>query len=716
MLKILEKKDEIIDAVKNNDTVIIKSEPGTGKTTQVPQFLYDAGMRVIVVEPRMLEAYQSYKYVVKQRGLNDQSNTTIGCRTKRVYKNVNNFGILYCVGGFHVINNIKKGENIENTVIIIDEAHEWKLPQEIVMGWINTYRSSGNKLKVVFMSASISPAEIENYYKNLSDVALIEISGMQYPVSKHTLLSYYDAINVALTKASVGKSVLFFCSGKNEIEETIKDLKSTVCSYDNNFDVEFVPLHGNLSFEEQERAFQKTNFPKVVVCTNICQSGVTPPIDVVIDNGHEKQMRCINGIDTLVEVLISEEDCRQREGRAGRIEKGEYYRLLSNTSDDRNRPQYPIPEIQRLSLDKTVMKLIDMGIDPYEMQFFHQPSKEVLDNSFELLEDLGAVEGGKITEIGRKMVMMPLSMQFARILVEAEKLGCMSEAIKAVAIMEVGSLLNARYIRSNFYDYSHYTNKCYKSDLIAEIDIFDQISNNIYGKDLKQNGISKRNYSLIRNRIRNLRKLLSDQGYDVNTKASEFDLISCLFSGMYKALMYYSHGSSYAEKDDYMYDGWNATYASATNETISGFCIGMKQIIARKSGEPLKLLLFRTALTEDETLTLLCRYTKSNIHIDYEFIEYLPQTKKIKFKTEARFNNMLIQVQTVSDQVDKSNTKIYNLFKDEIIKAEKEWERIKNNQFKVSFDADHKIEFQIASADAMVDTTMAMALKKCGAL
>lgn len=725
-LKVLEKKNEIIEAVKNNDTVIVKSEPGTGKTTQVPQFLYDDGMRVIVVEPRTLEAYQAYSYVVKQRGLDDTTNTTIGCRTKKVYKNVDNFGILYCVGGFSGINKIRKGEDISNTVLIIDEAHEWKLPQEILMGWVNTYRASGHNLKIVFMSASINPMEIESYYKKFSSVAIIEIEGVQFPVSKHKIFSKIEAVNVALTKASLGKSVLFFCSGKNEIEQTINDLQDEKQYIEDEFDVDFIPLHGSLSFEEQEKAFLKSDTPKIIVCTNIAQSGITPPIQVVIDNGYEKQMRCVNGVDTLVEVLISEEDCNQRMGRAGRIEKGEYYRIVNDDSDDDNRPTYPVPEIQRLSLDKTIMKLIDMGIDPFEMKFFHQPSEKALEDSVILLEELGALKNGKLTETGKKMSIMPLTMQFARIILEAEKLGCMDDVIKAVAIMETGSLLNDRHLRENWKNYSDYTYKCERSDLFAEIDIFDQISNDEYGKDLKTFGINKRNYLMIRNRIRNLRKILADQGYDVNTTSSnEFDLISCFFSGMHMSLINFGFGESYVEKELFSQNvKWKGTYAS-TLRGVSGFCIGVKQIIERRNRpeEPLRLLLFRTRISNDELITLLLQYNPGKVHEEKVFNDYNPISRIISFRTVTYYNDA--RIRSVNHEVDRDadGGKVYNLFKNEIIDLENEWEECKRIEQRESSNAAHTT-YKLASVDGgtviriaddtNMDNEMTRALRNAG--
>lgn len=712
-LKISKMKEEIIKAVQDNDTVVIKSEPGTGKTTQIPQFLYDAGMRVIVVEPRMLEACQAYEHVVKQRGLQDDTNAVIGCRTKKIYKNVDNFGILYCVGGFGVISKMRK-EDLSDTVIIVDEAHEWKMPQEILMGWINAYRSSGNSLKVVFMSASINPTEIKDYYEKYSSVEIIELKEKQFSVIDHGVIARSDSISIALEKASQGKSVLFFCSGKNEIQSTIDDLKIEMeCLKVDPITVDIIPLHGSLAFEEQKLAFEKSDNPKIIVCTNIAQSGVTPPIQVVIDNGLEKQIRNINGVDNLVEVMISEEDRRQRMGRAGRITDGEYYRIRDFHHDEHDRPQYPVPEIQRLSLDKTIMKLLEMNIDPKEMQFFHQPLESAFEEAFTLLEDLGAVENGKLTEIGKKMITIPTSVQFARILVEAENNKCMTESIKAIAIMENGSLLDIRNAK-NGHNYSDYTDKYMKSDVIAEIDIFDNITNGKYGKDLKKRGLNKRNYIGARNRVRNLRKILSDQGYDVSSTSSEdFVLVKCLFVGMYMSLMKNRVGCALSNT----YEEWNFSYASMykTVYYAGKYCFGVKQIIEgnRYYGMEnyIHLLLFCTMVTNDELIDLIKTLPNGKLKVRLNFVDYIPEGRIVRYTSNLQFNDFTIQSDMLDVNIDTDDgKKIYNRFKNEIIDIEnrkKFFEEIESRRSILNNGATQ-------NTDNLGNSIMADALKKAG--
>ena len=120
--------------------------------------------------------------------------------------------------GFNIIHRLKNGE-LKDIVLIIEEAHEWKLQQEVLMGWVNAHRAKGNKLKVVFLSASINPEEIENYYRKRSSVKTIEIEGKQFPVEESAIDCMYSIVERAIEYASKGKSSMIFQSGKNEINE-----------------------------------------------------------------------------------------------------------------------------------------------------------------------------------------------------------------------------------------------------------------------------------------------------------------------------------------------------------------------------------------------------------------------------------------------------------------------------------------------------------------
>lgn len=217
--------------------------------------------------------------------------------------------------------------------------------------------------------------------------------------------------------------------GKKEIDGIISDLMKE------EVDAEILPLHGELPSSEQRLCFNHYDRPKVVVSTNIAQTSVTiSDIDVVIDNGKEKRIEVNDGIEGLFVHDISKADCLQRAGRAGRTKNGIYVLCSENSLDERE--EYSTPEIQRLVLDKVVLKLMSVGINPLNLEFFHQPSIESLTDSMETLKMLGAIENNKVTKLGMRMIKIPVSVRYARMIIEAEKYECTEQLIKAVSIME----------------------------------------------------------------------------------------------------------------------------------------------------------------------------------------------------------------------------------------------------------------------------------------
>ena len=587
--------------------------------------------------------------------------------------------------GLNIIHRLKNGE-LKDIVLIIDEAHEWKLQQEVLMGWVNAHRAKGNKLKVVFLSASINPEEIENYYRKRSSVKTIEIEGKQFPVEESAIDCMYSIVERAIEYASKGKSSMIFQSGKNEINEMIEFLKDYHQNVTENireyepFDVEFIPLHSSLSYEEQEKAFGSSDTPKIIVCTNIAQSGVNPHVYAVFDNGREKQMRCINGVDTLIEVLISKEDCKQRKGRAGRFEEGVYY--LLRDPDENNRPEYPIPEIQRLSLEKTILKLLDIGIDPYNLEFFHRPNKKLIKNAFELLEELQALENGNITDIGKKLLEIPTSVQYGRMLIEGEKSGCLLHMIKAVAILETGSLLNMPKIRQCWKDYSDFTDKYDKSDIIAEIDIYNKIRDNAFGKHIDTLGINKRNFNIVRRRVASLQSILSSKGYDTKeSTVQDYTLIQCFFSGMFMGYMHQVGANTYDFDKHHIL--WRGTYASALYAQ-NAVCFGIKQVISKKYGKSTRIVLFRSLLSFDEFRDLAKKYIP-NVSFSNEFVGYDVEDGTLIYTEQILIGDIktIKCLNSANLETDPNRFYLYEEFKDSIEETKERHEKIMRERFEI---------------------------------
>jgi len=514
-LPIYEYKDEIISAIEDNDTVILTAETGSGKSTQVPQYLYEAGYDVIVTQPRRIACITLADRVVEEMG----DENVVGYHTAFESTKTPDTKILFCTDGLQMAKGIK---DVSNTILVLDEVHEWNLNIETLVAWIKQYRQCGHRLKVVLMSATIELEGLANFY---GDAKCISIPGRNYDV-QIIENAHDDMVCRVLEYAACGKNVLAFVEGKKEIDNLIEDIKDD----GKELDLEILPLYGELSSAEQRKCFMHYPRSKVIVATNIAQTSVTiPDIDVVIDNGKEKRIEVIDGVEGLFIRDISKSDCLQRAGRAGRTKDGIYVLCSYNGLGERD--EFSVPEIQRLTLDKVVLKLMSVGIDPIALQFFHQPDKESIISSIKTLNLLGAIKDDKITEVGKRMIKMPVSVRSAKMIIEAEKIGCVDTIIKAVSIIEMGSLINynAKNEYGDKYKYYNFTFES-KSDILAEIDIYNSCINRI-SRDKLSNGINKKTFFRVKEMIDKLKSVL-DVNFDWDRDVSKFDIISCIIAGI----------------------------------------------------------------------------------------------------------------------------------------------------------------------------------------
>lgn len=513
-------KNEIISAARGHDTIILTAETGSGKSTQVPQYLFEAGYEVIVTQPRRIACVTLAERVAEEMG--DLGNV-VGYHTAFESNKTPDTKILFCTDGLQMAKGIKDSDN---TILVLDEVHEWNLNIETLVAWIKKFRKDGGKIKVILMSATVESQNLSEFY---GDTVCIDIPGRNYEVKKiHE--PYSDIAEEAYKYASAGKNVLAFVEGKKEIETVISDLAEM------HLNAEVLPLHGELSVHDQNLCFKHFDRAKVVVSTNIAQTSVTiPDIDVVIDNGKEKRIEVNDGIEGLFVRNISAADCLQRAGRAGRTKDGIY--VLCSRSSLEDRDEYSTPEMQRLVLDKVVLKLASVGIDARDLDFFHQPEIESIINSIETLTMLGALdEQDKITELGKRMIKMPVSVRFAKMIIEAEKYGCVDKMIKAVAILEIGTLIRPKtpsknaIFRDDYVTYSDFTRED-KSDVLAEIDIYDAITA-FKIPDLNAAGINKKSFHRIREVVAKLNQVLDGIVELSSNEPSKLDFIRCIAVGI----------------------------------------------------------------------------------------------------------------------------------------------------------------------------------------
>lgn len=659
-LPVYETKNEIISAARGHETIILTAETGSGKSTQVPQYLFEAGYEVIVTQPRRIACVTLAERVAEEMG---ELGNVVGYHTAFESNRTPDTKILFCTDGLQMAKGIKDSEN---TILVLDEVHEWNLNIETLVAWIKKFRKDGGRIKVILMSATVESQSLSEFY---GDTVCIDIPGRNYEVKKiHE--PYGDVADEAYKYASAGKNVLAFVEGKKEIETAINDLAEM------HVNAEVLPLHGELSVHDQNLCFKHFDRAKVVIATNIAQTSVTiPDIDVVIDNGKEKRIEVNDGIEGLFVRNISAADCLQRAGRAGRTKDGIY--VLCSHSSLEDRDKYSTPEIQRLILDKVVLKLASVGIDARDLDFFHQPEIESIIKSIETLIMLGALdEQAKITDLGKRMIKMPVSVRFAKMIIEAEKYGYVDKMIKAVAILEIGTLIRPKtpsknaIFRDDYVTYRDFTKED-KSDILAEIDIYDQITS-FKIPDLKAAGINKKSFSRIKEVIARLNQVLDGVVEMSSNEPSKLDFIRCIAVGIPDQLFMCDGYDNDCE------DMGRRGYKISRNNCIrhQQFVFGFPRTITFKDrwgfNQSMDIVTMPSNVTTDELINIVgedkieVNYNKSSASYDARTDSFIiPYTKQYynftledSYKTISKDDEGYEECKKeLSDLVDKENAK-----------------------------------------------------------
>lgn len=548
-LPIESSKEEIVNAIENNDVTIISAETGSGKSTMVPQYLFERGYDVIVTEPRRIAAISLANY------LNDKMGGTVGYRTGFERNDIKETKILFCTDGLQAIKMVN-GCVRKRTVLVIDEAHEWNLNIEMLIAYVwnlNNFNPD-DSLKVVIMSATIDCESLSDYFKSCkwnNSVANVHIKGSNFPV-KMNFCEQFKAQSIVFDLVLKKKNVLVFLPGKREIYEFIQSMEKVL----QDISVEIMPLHSELNIDDQKKVFSQYDVPKVIVSTNIAQTSITiPDIDAVVDFGNEKRIEVNDGIEDLCLHNISKSDCLQRAGRAGRTKEGEYWLCSSMNLDSRE--AFNSPEIERLSLEKVMLTLTSAGLDMERMNFFHNPDINRTLDAKKYLLSINAIKMDgytiSVTKEGKTLAKMPISVKYSKMLYEANNCDCLDLMIPMVAIMEIGSLVNFERIES----YASLTTEN-RNTLFAELDIYFQLLNRTYSNDIKF--INIRNLRKIKDLVHKIKVSLSfidgfkDHKYAIinnfknELKRCESGLKRSFLSAMLDCVYFYDYSLCYLNR------------------------------------------------------------------------------------------------------------------------------------------------------------------------
>jgi ATP-dependent helicase HrpB len=452
----------LIAALGSGNRLVLVAPTGSGKTTQVPQMLLDAGLarelKIVVLQPRRVAARTVAARVAWERGC--RLGAEVGYQIRFDDRTSLGTRICYVTEGI-LLRWLQDDPRLSDVgIVLFDEFHERNLLSDVALALVkNLQHTERPDLKLAVMSATLDAEPVADYLGSPAGAAPCPVlisEGQSFPVEVR-YLDEHDERPVTEQAADVVErivhsgapgDILIFMPGMGEINATIGALRSVESAEP----LANIPLHGDLQPEQQDLAFAPNRLRKVVVATNVAETSVTiDGIRHVVDSGLARVSRYDpeRGVGTLFIEPISRASADQRKGRAGRTAPGTCYRLWTE-SGQLNRPERNTPEIQRSDLAEVVLLLHSLGIKrAAEFDWLDRPDRQAIERAEQLLHTLGALkiaEGtdardSDLTPAGRQMLKLPMHPRYSRMLVEAARFGCVPAAALCAALVSGRDLL-----------------------------------------------------------------------------------------------------------------------------------------------------------------------------------------------------------------------------------------------------------------------------------
>ncbi|KAF7683154.1 putative pre-mRNA-splicing factor ATP-dependent RNA helicase DEAH6 [Astathelohania contejeani] len=424
-LPIYFEEDRIMSSIRAHQVIIISGSTGCGKTTQIPQFLYEHGYcnekRIVVTQPRRISA------ITNTWRINTETNENLAGYKIKYESTVTEDTRIKIVTDGVLLKEIRKDFLLsEYSVILVDEYHERSVNIDILVALLSRVCRLRPELRVIIMSATIETGDLDGLWGHKIPVIDIEgvnhridlfyggdnmlgdVSSMKERPNDKYLEQAEKKIKKIIKENSKG-TILCFLPGKEDIHELGKMLKSP--------NLKILPFHASLTSEDQKLIFKPTKKWKIILATNIAETSITiPDVSYVVDTGRMKVKTYEDGVLCYKVAFIAKSNAIQRMGRAGRTKNGICYRLYSGVTYD-SFLDYPIPRILTDPLDEHFLMLKSMGIDIKTFPFLTHPGVKRIDDTCRLLVDLGALDNSlNITSTGLDMVLIPLPPRLSRLI------------------------------------------------------------------------------------------------------------------------------------------------------------------------------------------------------------------------------------------------------------------------------------------------------------
>ncbi|PPQ71525.1 hypothetical protein CVT24_006473 [Panaeolus cyanescens] len=469
-LPVFAQMDEFLKIFSENQVIVMVGETGSGKTTQIPQFVaysdlpHTRGKLVACTQPRRVAAMSVAKRVADEMDVQLGRHVGYSIRFEDMTEPGTTF-LKYMTDGMLLREAMNDPQLSRYSTIILDEAHERTLATDILMGLLKKIAQQREDLKIIVMSATLDAVKFQKYFsiRSNSSAPLFKVPGRTHPVEVfYTQEPEPDYVEAAIRtvlmihRAEEPGDILLFLTGEEEIEDACRKIKLEADDLLNNEPdsvgpLSCIPLYSSLPPQQQQRIFDAPPAPrtpdgppgrKVVVSTNIAETSLTiDGIVYVVDPGFSKQ-KVYNPrirVESLLVSPISKASAQQRAGRAGRTRPGKCFRLYTENDFMKELEEQTYPEILRSNLSNTVLELMKLGIkDLVTFDYVDAPAPETLMRALELLNYLSALDDdGNITPLGSQMADFPLDPQLAKMLIVSPEFKCSNEMLTITAMMSV---------------------------------------------------------------------------------------------------------------------------------------------------------------------------------------------------------------------------------------------------------------------------------------
>eukprot|EP00584_Thalassiosira_punctigera_P004289 CAMPEP_0172531752 /NCGR_PEP_ID=MMETSP1067-20121228/5018_1 /TAXON_ID=265564 ORGANISM="Thalassiosira punctigera, Strain Tpunct2005C2" /NCGR_SAMPLE_ID=MMETSP1067 /ASSEMBLY_ACC=CAM_ASM_000444 /LENGTH=1263 /DNA_ID=CAMNT_0013316155 /DNA_START=46 /DNA_END=3837 /DNA_ORIENTATION=- len=447
-------REEFLSALQEHQVLILVGETGSGKTTQIPQYLHEVGYselgKIGCTQPRRVAAMSVAARVAEEMDVRvghevGYSIRFENCTSKKTV-------IQYMTDGMLLREFLTEPDLKSYSCLVIDEAHERTLHTDILFGLVKDVARFRDDLKLVISSATL---DAEKFSKYFDDASIFMIPGRMYPVdiyyTKAPEADYVDAAIVTVLQIHISQpldgDILVFLTGQEEIETANEILAHRSRVLGNKIaELILCPIYANLPSEQQAKIFEDTpkEARKIVLATNIAETSLTiNGIKYVIDTGFNKETNFTakTGMESLMVMPISQAAANQRAGRAGRTQPGKCFRLFTAHSFQHELDPNTTPEILRTNMCNVVLMLKSLGIDNLlAFDFMDAPPPDTLIRALEQLYALGALnDRGELTKMGRRMAEFPLDPMLSKTVIVSEKYKCVSEVLSTVSMLSIGS-------------------------------------------------------------------------------------------------------------------------------------------------------------------------------------------------------------------------------------------------------------------------------------